>query len=174
MVVIETDRLYLRCYKENDFEGLHAIFSDPETMANYPAPFTVQETQNWIKRNEARYKNDGFGLWGVCLKATDELIGDCGLVKQTIDGTIEVEIGYHINKKYWSNGFASEAAMACKQYGFHHLGLQKLISIIDPNNLASIRVAEKIGFAKEREAFIFNKNHTIYAGFPTLMASNLT
>lgn len=78
-----------------------------------------------------------------------------------------MEIGYHINKKYWSKGFASEAAMACKQYGFHHLGLQKLISIIDPNNLASIRVAEKIGFSKEREAFIFNKNHTIYAGFHT-------
>lgn len=97
MIVIETDRIYLRCYKEDDFEGLHAIFSDPETMANYPAPFTIQETQNWIKRNEARYKNDGFGLWGVCLKATDELIGDCGLVKQTIDGTIEVEIGYHIS-----------------------------------------------------------------------------
>lgn len=49
MIVIKTDRLYLRCYKEKDFEGLHAIFSDPETMANYPAPFTVQETQNWIK-----------------------------------------------------------------------------------------------------------------------------
>jgi ribosomal-protein-alanine N-acetyltransferase len=100
------------------------------------------------------------------LKETGELIGDCGLVNQTIDGTIEVEIGYHINKKYWAKGFASEAARACKEYGFHHLGFKKLISIIDPRNIASIRVVEKIGFSKEKEAFIFNKTHFIYADVP--------
>ena len=162
--ILETERLYLRQYREEDIDSLHAIFSDPETMAYYPAPFSLEQTQNWVKKNQQRYKEDGFGLWGICLKETNELIGDCGLVKQIVDGKTEIEIGYHINKKYWSKGFASEAAKACKEYGFNELGFKKLISIIDPRNTPSIRVAEKIGFTKEKEVFIFGKDHNIYSG----------
>jgi len=164
MVVLETQRLILRQYKDEDITPLHHIFSDPETMKFYPAPFSIQQTQDWIKRNQDRYRNDGYGLWAVCLKETNELIGDCGLVKQKINDNIEVEIGYHINKQYWSKGFATEAAKACKEYAFDKLGLNKLISIIDPKNVPSIRVAEKIGFTKEKEVFIFGKNHYIYSG----------
>ncbi|GLC88968.1 GNAT family N-acetyltransferase [Lysinibacillus piscis] len=164
MIILETERLYLRPYRKEDVHTLFSIFSDAETMVYYPAPFNLEQTQNWIKKNQERYEKDGFGLWGVCLKETDELIGDCGLVKQIVDGRMEVEIGYHIHKKYWSNGFATEAATGCKEYGFNQLGLTKLISIIDPRNIPSIRVAEKNGFTKEKESFIFNKNHCIYAG----------
>jgi ribosomal-protein-alanine N-acetyltransferase len=164
MFILETERLILREYEEADLDPLHRIFSDPETMKYYPAPFSLQKTQDWIKRNQERYRKDGFGLWAVCLKETNECIGDCGLVKQMVDDRIEVEIGYHINKQYWSKGYATEAAKACKAYGFNQLGLNKLISIIDPKNVPSIRVAEKIGFTKEKEAFIFGKNHVIYSG----------
>jgi len=164
MFVIETERLILREYEEADLDPLHRIFSDPETMKFYPAPFSLQKTRDWIKRNQERYRKDGFGLWAVCLKETNECIGDCGLVKQMVDDRIEVEIGYHINKQYWSKGYATEAAKACKAYGFSQLGLNKLISIIDPKNAPSIRVAEKIGFTKEKEVFIFGKNHAIYSG----------
>lgn len=164
MFVLETPRLVLTQYQDEDVISLHSIFSDPETMTYYPAPFSLQQTQNWIKRNQNRYLNDGYGLWAVCLKETKKVIGDCGLVKQNVDGKTEVEIGYHINKTYWSKGFASEAAKACKEFGFCKLGFNKLISIIDPKNIASIRVAEKIGFTKEKETFIFGKNHYIYSG----------
>ncbi|MGG3642059.1 GNAT family N-acetyltransferase [Bacillus gobiensis] len=164
MIILETERLFLRQYKEEDMSSLHSIFSDSETMKYYPSLFSFEQTQNWIKRNQERYQEDGYGLWGICLKETNELIGDCGLVKQKVDGRTEVEIGYHIDKKYWSKGFASEAAKGCKEYGFCQLGLNKLISIIDPRNIPSIRVAEKIGFTKEKESFIFNKNHYIYSG----------
>jgi len=162
--IIETERLYLRQYEDDDFTSLYAIFSDPETMSYYPAPFSIQKTRDWIKRNQERYVTDGFGLWAICLKGTNEVIGDCGLVKQIIDNRVEVEIGYHIHKKLWGNGFASEAANACKTYGFHQLGLKKMVSIIDPDNLASIRVADKIGFTKESETYIFNKTHLIFSG----------
>ncbi|QUG41650.1 GNAT family N-acetyltransferase [Psychrobacillus sp. INOP01] len=163
MFVLETQRLLLRQYKVEDIIPLHSIFSDTETMKFYPAPFSFQQTKDWINRNQDRYKNDGYGLWAVCLKDTNEFIGNCGLVKQKVNDNFEVEIGYHINKKYWSMGFASEAAKACKEYGFNKLGLNKLISIIDPNNVPSIRVAEKIGFFKEKEVFIFDKVHYIYS-----------
>jgi ribosomal-protein-alanine N-acetyltransferase len=165
MIIIETDRLELRLLKDEDIPSLHSIFSDAETMEYYPAPFSYEKTQNWVKRNQKRYEEDGYGLWAVCLKENGEVIGDCGLVKQQVDGNTEVEIGYHINKKYWLKGFASEAAKACKDYGHNKLGLNKLISIIDPMNIPSKRVVEKIGFSKEKEVFIFTKNHIIYSCF---------
>ncbi|MBB6452593.1 RimJ/RimL family protein N-acetyltransferase [Salirhabdus euzebyi] len=76
---------------------------------------------------------------------------------------MEVEIGYHIHRKFWSKGYSSEAAVACKEYGLHVLGLNKLISIIDPKNIPSRRVAEKIGFNVEKEVYIFNKDHVTYS-----------
>lgn len=165
MIVLETARLYLRQFNNEDITSLHAIFSDAETMKYYPSPFSLEQTKNWIGKNIKRYEEDGYGLWAVCLKETHELIGDCGLVKQIVDGKTEVEIGYHINKKYWSKGFATEAAKGCMENGFVQLNRNRLISIIDPLNKPSIRVAEKIGFSKEKESFIFNKNHCIYSKF---------
>jgi [ribosomal protein S5]-alanine N-acetyltransferase len=164
VIVLETSRLLLRHYKDADINSLYNIFSDPETMEFYPAPFSMHKTQGWIKQNIERYQIDGFGLWVVCLKDSNEFLGDCGLVKQQINGKLEIEIGYHISKEHWSKGYASEAARACMEHGFYQLGLNKLISIIDPRNIASIRVAEKIGFIQEKEVFIFNKNHYIYSG----------
>ncbi len=164
MIILETARLYLRKFAEGDIHTLHPIFSDEKTMRYYPAPFSIYQTKDWVKKNLERYEKDGYGLWGVCLKETDELIGDCGLVKQLVEGKAVVEIGYHIKREHWSKGYATEAAGACKDFGFNQLKLTKLISIIDPQNLPSIRVAEKIGFQKEREAFIFNKDHIIYSG----------
>ncbi|SFL77065.1 Protein N-acetyltransferase, RimJ/RimL family [Paenibacillus sp. 1_12] len=163
MMILETPRLYLRHYINEDIDALYHLFSDPETMQFYPSPFSFQQTEQWIQRNIARYDKDGFGLWAVCLKDTHVCIGDCGLIKQQINGKTEIEVGYHISKQHWSKGYASEAALACKEYGFYQVGLSKLVSIIDPRNMASIRVAEKIGFSKEEEAVIFNKNHYIYS-----------
>ncbi|MCT8136662.1 GNAT family N-acetyltransferase [Anaerobacillus sp. CMMVII] len=164
MIILETERLVLRKFRADDVPFLYEIFSDQETMAYYPAPFSQEKTENWVKRSQERYRADGYGLWAVCRKDTLACIGDCGLVKQEVDGKAEVEIGYHINKRYWSKGYATEAALACKEYGFDKLNLDKVISIIDPNNKPSIRVAEKIGFTKEKESFIFGKNHEIYSG----------
>jgi [ribosomal protein S5]-alanine N-acetyltransferase len=161
--IIKTERLYLRHYRQEDLTTIHTIFSDAKTMEYYPSPFNLEQTKNWIKKNQDRYQEDGYGLWGVCMKGTDELIGDCGLVKQKVDGRTVVEIGYHMNKRYWSKGYATEAARACMEYGFYTLCLTKLVSIIDPRNIPSIRVAEKIGFSKEKESFIFDKTHYIYS-----------
>ncbi|MFJ7732675.1 GNAT family N-acetyltransferase [Lysinibacillus sp. NPDC097231] len=163
MIIIETERLILREFNNNDVMILYSIFSDAETMKYYPSPFNLEQTKNWIEKNKQRYREDGYGLWAVCLKESQEIIGDCGLVKQIVDGKTEVEIGYHIHKNHWSKGYATEAAKSCMKYGFDRLGQDKLISIIDPKNGPSIRVAEKNGFIKEKESFIFNKIHDIYS-----------
>ena len=163
MIKLETKNLYLREYVHDDFSSLHAIFSDEETMKYYPSPFTIKKTKTWIENNQLRYINDGYGLWAVCLKGTDQVIGDCGLTKQQVDGELEVEIGYHINKNYWGKGYATEAATRCKEFGLNQLGVNKLISIIDPQNRQSIRVSEKIGFTFEKKSFVFGKIHNIYS-----------
>ncbi|MFA9556838.1 GNAT family N-acetyltransferase [Evansella sp. AB-rgal1] len=165
MNVLVTNRLQLREFTEADVPSLHAIFSDVETMKYYPAPFDYEKTVKWVERNQKRYIEDGHGLWAVCLKEMGQLIGDCGLVKQVVDGKMEVEIGYHINKNYWSKGYGTEAAHACKEYAFSNLGLHKVISIIDPWNIPSCRVAEKIGLTVEKAAWVFQKWHVIYSSY---------
>ncbi|WP_223068372.1 GNAT family N-acetyltransferase [Paenibacillus caui] len=160
---METERLYLREYEPEDFTALHDIFSDPETMRFYPSAFTPDQTRKWIARNQERYMADGFGLWAVCLKETGQLIGDSGLIRQNINGKVEVEIGYHLDKREWGKGYATEAAAGCKRYAFDFLKLNKVVSIIDPGNRSSIKVAERTGLKLERQERIFNKMHSIYA-----------
>ena len=91
------------------------------------------------------YSNYGFGLWGVVLRECNFLIGDCGLTMQNINGSLEPEIGYHINRKYTGKGYATEAARACRNYAFDILKLPKLYSYMKYTNIASAKVAEKNG-----------------------------
>ena len=95
-MTIETQRLVLREMMEADFDALYKVLGDPEIMQHYPCPFDEHRVRNWIQRNIERYQTFGFGLWAVCLKDTGEVIGDCGLTMQIIDGQIKPEIGYHI------------------------------------------------------------------------------
>lgn len=142
---LETESLILREYRPDDFEALYEIFSDSETMKYYPHPFSKDETRQWIQRNIDRYKEYGFGLWAVELKETGQLIGDCGITMQLIHGKLLPEIGYHINKKYQNQGFATQAAIACKQYAFETLKFDKVYSYMKYTNYASERVAIKNG-----------------------------
>lgn len=145
---IETKRLILRELTMEDLQGLHAILSDPEWMQHYPAPFSLEKTTGWISWNIENYAMYGFGLWAVMLKGTDApltLIGDCGITMQKIDGSMEPEIGYHIHKEFACNGYATEAARACRNYAFDTLQLPAIYSYMNENNLASQKVAQKNG-----------------------------
>jgi RimJ/RimL family protein N-acetyltransferase len=161
--ILETSRLMLREFTLDDVDSLARVLSDSETMRFYPAPFDRRGVENWISRNVARYAKDGFGLWAAVLKASGELIGDCGLTVQNVDGVDEVEIGYHARRDLWGQGLASEAAQACRDYGFARLRVDQLISIIRPENLASRRVAEKNGMRVVKEVMRVGLPHLIYA-----------
>ena len=150
-MVLETKRLALRKMTLNDLGDLLEVLCDSEAMQFYLQPFDHQMTQVWIERNIQRYAQHGFGLWAVILKENGKLIGDCGLVVQEVDGVEEVEIGYHIRRDLWGQGLATEAAQACRDYGLSHLDCEKLISLINPANIASRRVAQKIGMRLSKE-----------------------
>ena len=102
--ILETKRLFLREMTMSDLDALFAVLGDKEIMQHYPYSFDEERVRSWIERNMNRYKEDGFGLWAVCLKDTGEMIGDCGLTLQNIEGQMLPEIGYHIRRDQQRKG----------------------------------------------------------------------
>ena len=144
-VILETERLLLREMTEQDFDALYKVFSDSEIMCHYPYTFDEERVREWILRNMNRYKENGFGLWAVCLKDTGEVIGDCGLTLQNIEGTMLPEIGYHIRRDCQRKGYAKEAALAVRDWAFANTDHPALYSYCKYTNTGSIATAESVG-----------------------------
>jgi [ribosomal protein S5]-alanine N-acetyltransferase len=101
MQILETSRLILREFSADDVDALSVVLSDAATMRFYPAPLDRTGVEAWIARNLQRYEQDGHGLWAMVLKSSGELVGDCGLTVQLVDGEKEIEIGYHVRRNLW-------------------------------------------------------------------------
>ena len=144
-MILETERLILRKLRESDLVDLCKILCDEKCMYAYEHAFTLREAKDWLEKQLRRYAEDGFGLWAAVLKETGALVGQCGLTLQRIPEKTVTEIGYLFRREYWRNGYAIEAAAACKNYAFGVLGVEEVFSVIRDNNFASRRVAEKNG-----------------------------
>ncbi len=149
--ILETERLFLREMTMGDFDSLYAVLADPEIMQHYPYSFDEERVRSWIERNMKRYTDDGFGLWAVCLKDTGEMIGDCGLTLQNIDGQMLPEIGYHIRKDQQRKGYAKEAAAAVRDWAFGNTEYPALYSYCKYTTVGSFKTAESIGMHFEKE-----------------------
>jgi ribosomal-protein-alanine N-acetyltransferase len=143
-IIARTDRLTLRELTFDDIDGLFELLGDPIAMEHYPAPKTREETEAWIAWARASYDASGFGLWAVERTADRAFLGDCGPMLQPVEGEFVPEIGYHIVRREWGNGYATEAALACRELVLGDLGFSRVVSIVAPENLASRRVAEKV------------------------------
>ena len=161
-VIFETERLYLREMVPEDFDALYLVLGDPSIMQYYPYSFDEKRVRDWIERNINRYKDNGFGLWAVCLKKTGEMIGDCGLTIQDIDGEQLPEIGYHVHKKYWRRGLGKEAARAVRDWAFENTGYDVLYSYMKYTNVGSYSTAMANGMKKVKE-YPDPKNKISYA-----------
>ena len=144
-MVIETERLLLREMTEEDFHALYKVLADSDIMQHYPYVFDANRVRNWILRNIERYRVFGFGLWAVCLKATGEMIGDCGLTMQLINGEIKPEIGYHIRGDQQRMGYAKEAAIAVRDWTFHNTPFRVVYSYMTYTNEPSYKTAISYG-----------------------------
>jgi RimJ/RimL family protein N-acetyltransferase len=161
--ILETERLWLREFVPEDTDALARVLSDPETMRYYPAPLTRIQVGDWIERNRQRYQKDGVGLWAMILKSTGELIGDCGVLRQEVAGEFLYEVGYHLRRDHWGQGFATEAAISCRNWAFTHLEIDRVISLIRPENQPSRNVAERNGMKIWKELDWRGLRHYVYA-----------
>jgi RimJ/RimL family protein N-acetyltransferase len=146
----QTPRLTLRPLRHDDLDRLSALLGDADALVNWGPPLDRAGARDWILRNLARYETDGFGRCAVELRSTGELIGDCGLIRTTVEGTDEVELGWIVRRAHWGHGFATEAAAAWRDVAFAALGLKRIVSMVAEDNIASRRVAEKLGMTVER------------------------
>lgn len=162
-VVLRTDRLILRQMGRDDAHLLQQIFADPIAMKYYPSTKDNQETMEWIDWTLRNYEECGAGLWIVENRINGDFLGQCGIVPQIVEGVREMEIGYLFARRVWGNGYATEAAKACKHYGFEQMKLRKIVSLPDASNKPSARVAERIGMTLEKQIVKWNKDVLVYS-----------
>ena len=167
-IILETERLILRHLVIGDLDELFALYSDPEIRRYFPeGVLSFEETKEeleWFLNGHPKHPK--LGLWATVHKETGKFIGRCGLLPWQIDGKLEVEIAYLIDKSFWGQGLATEAARGILQYGFERLKLSRLICLIDPENIPSQKVAKKIGMKLEKRVDGIGGDN-----FPTLIYS---
>ena len=162
--VLETDRLVLRHLTMDDLDALAGIQADPEVMRFFTSgPRTRDEVRGELERCISLQERHGFSLWAAVDKGDGELIGRCGLLPQGLQGREEVEIAYLIARSRWNLGLGTEAARAIRDHGFDRFGFRRLVSIIHRDNLASRRVAEKVGLRPERLIQFMNHRCWLYS-----------
>ncbi|MCE0723258.1 MULTISPECIES: GNAT family N-acetyltransferase [Legionella] len=144
---IETERLLLRPFTLADLDHFSLICADSEVMRfiGTGKPLDRETVQQQMMSWIASYKEQGFGLLALTLKDNKNLLGFCGLLEQTVDGELYIELGYRLERASWGKGIATEAAKAIRDYAFKQLGLTHLISIIQIDNIASKKVVQKVG-----------------------------
>ena len=151
MTILETERLILRQLTTDDAEFIFELLNDPSWIQNIGDRNirNLDDACAYIVNGPvASYAKNGFGLWLVELKETNESIGMCGLIRR--DTLEDIDIGYALLPRFWSQGYAIEAARAAKDYAKDVVGLKRLVAIVDPANEGSIRVLEKLGLRYEK------------------------
>lgn len=152
----------MREMRADDAQALFDIFSDPITMRYFGVVFDRQRMDKWVKDNLEHEKQHGFSLLSVVLKDSGEVVGDCGLETDKIDGKLMVGLGFDFKRAYWGNGYATEAARAVLEYGFTKLELARISGWVDPKNAPSRRVAERIGMKMEKFVMRGSKTYALY------------
>jgi RimJ/RimL family protein N-acetyltransferase len=161
MLILKTNRLIVRQFRLSDAEAMNRVFGDAAVMRFGDGPQSPEWVYDWLSRCFENYRQrSGLGVWAVVEKGSAETMGYCGLFFfPDVGGQPETELGYRLARSYWGRGYATEAARAVRDYAFNTLRLPRLIALIDPQNVASIRVAEKLGMTYEKEVMLADYTH---------------
>jgi RimJ/RimL family protein N-acetyltransferase len=146
--MIETARLILREFREQDLPALHALVSDPLVMQFSGGLEDEAMARRRLAGYRASYRQHGFGKWAVELRSSAMVIGYCGFGLEEFDGQRAPELGFRLRPECWGAGLATEAARACNEYAFATLGFSHFLGFAHPANVASRRVLEKIGLRR--------------------------
>ena len=156
--IIETERMYLRQLVQTDFNDLCEMLQDIEVMYAWEHAFSDEQVLEWLNRQSERYEDSGVGYWAAIEKESGKMVGQIGLTWSEIDNVKVLEPGYILKKAYWHKGFALEGTKACVDYAFIKMNIKKVHISIRPENIASLKVAEKLG------ASIQGKHYVHYNG----------
>jgi RimJ/RimL family protein N-acetyltransferase len=162
-LMLETPRLVLRQFDERDLEPLAAIYADAETMRYLGTGATLSRGETWraIAGMLGHWVLRGYGMWAVAERATGLMVGRVGFINP--EGWPGFELGWVIVRSRWGRGYAPEAAAVALRYAREELGQEQVISLIRPQNAASIRVAEKIGERHRGSVELFGEEVLLYA-----------
>jgi RimJ/RimL family protein N-acetyltransferase len=165
VLTIETPRLLLRPLGPDDFESAFALWNEPQVYRFISGkPSSREDIWRGLLRHVGQWQIKGFGYWAAVEKTSDNVIGECGFGDFRREMTVamdEPEMGWAFASAHHGKGFATEALRVLAAWGDAHLGVAKTACIIAPENAASIRVAEKLGFVKVAD--------TDYKNEPTLL-----
>lgn len=142
--MFETERLMLRPLMDTDIDILFEIHGDDEIMYAYNGGFTLEKTKEWLVKQQQHFRRNKLGLYAVCLKSTNQVIGQCGLTDQIWKEKSITEIGYIFHKEFWGNGYCNEVAKFWIDYAFNQLQLTEVYAIIRTSNRSSIAVAKGV------------------------------
>lgn len=148
---LETQRLLLRDLQAGDIPFLAGLWADPEATRYLGGPHDYDEVAGILAEELANPTPPDLNLWPLVESDTGSLIGYCGIIDKEIDGVTEYEINYILDPAAWGKGYATEIALALKDYAFNEWHLDRVVALIDPENTASARVARKAGLTHEKD-----------------------
>jgi RimJ/RimL family protein N-acetyltransferase len=159
---VETDRLLLRPFTDEDVEALHAMWSDPEVGPWVGGTHTdPSESVEELAEHLRHQQRHGFGFWAVEERATGRLVGEVGLMLFENRGP-EIETGWCFVRETWGRGYAREAAARWLELGFDELGLDRVIAVILPENERSIRLARALGMRETGRRHAYGREHLLF------------
>ena len=163
--ILETPRLALRTMSLDDLDVIASMLEHPEVMRFWPRTLSRAEAVEWVERQIGRYATKGYGFWLALDRTSGTPVGQVGLIAKELDSVDEVEIGYMIHRPFWRNGYASEAAVGCREYAFTTHSRPRVLCLIRPANTPSIGVARKIGLKTHgRIISHFGSDHILFTG----------
>ena len=165
MAIFETERLLFRHLEPGDLDALYALYCDPEIRQYFPDGVrSLNETREELEFfMHGHPRHPELGLWASILKETGAFVGRCGLLPWEIDGVLEIEIAYMIDKAHWRKGLGGEAAKGLVDYAFNTLGIKRVIALMDKDHEASLRTARSAGLTYEKTIFFDGLESVVYS-----------
>lgn len=160
----ESARLYLRPLSFNDIDAWREFTADEEALRYFPEEFRLNPNgaEDWIEKQIDRYRANTFGLLALIEKQSGAFVGQCGLLLRSEFDKPELEVGYSLIRRFWGKGYAIEAARFCRDYAFKNDLSNSIISLINPENLPSIKVAETNGMVNKGLVKFYDMDHGFF------------
>jgi RimJ/RimL family protein N-acetyltransferase len=162
MITLETERLRLRMFRDDDLDAYARIVADPEVMRYLGDGQPLDRVGAWRQMAWilGHWSLRGYGLWAVEERTTGALVGRIGFINP--EGWPGFELGWALGREHWGKGYATEGARRALAYAFDELGRDRVISLIYPDNTASIRVAERLGEKLQGRTPLYGHDVLIY------------